>query len=68
MAIETMALAELADAGAFISLMTKEIFGLTAQRVFCKTDIKSLEKHLISSKGNTRPLGSDWIFEGFERW
>ena len=57
MAIDTMALAELADAGAFISLMTKEIFGLTAPRVFCKADIKSLEKHLISSKGNTRPLG-----------
>ena len=37
MAIDTMALAELADVGAFISLMTKEIFGLTAPRVFCKT-------------------------------
>ena len=31
--------------------MTKEIFGLkTALRVFCKTDNKSLEEHLKSSK------------------
>ena len=31
--------------------MTKEIFGLkTARRVFCKTDNKSPEEHLKSSK------------------
>ena len=46
MASETMALAESPDAGHFVALMTKEIFGLkTAPRVFCKTD-KSLEEHL----------------------
>ena len=51
MASETMALAESAVAGHFASLMTKEIFGLkTASRVFCKTDNKSLERHLKSSK------------------
>ena len=51
MASETMALAQSADAGHFVALMTKEIFGLkTAPRVFCKTDNKSLEEHLKSSK------------------
>ena len=51
MASETMALAESADADHFVALMTKEIFALkTAPRVFCKTDNKSLEKHLKSSK------------------
>ena len=51
MASETMALVESADAGHFIALMTKEIFGLkTAPTVFCKTDSKSLEEHLKSSK------------------
>ena len=52
MASETMALAESADTGHFVALMTKEIFGLkTATRVSCKSDTKSLEKEL---KGNTR--------------
>ena len=47
MASETMALSESANAGHFVVLMTKEIFGLrTDPRVFCKTDNKSLEKHL----------------------
>ena len=39
MASETMALAESANAGDFVVLMTKGIFGLkTAPRRFCKTD------------------------------
>ena len=51
MASETMALAESADAGHFVALMTKEIFGLkTVPRVFYKTDNKSLEEHLKNSK------------------
>ena len=51
MASEVMALAESADAGHFVVLMTKEIFGLErAPRVFCKTDNKPLEEHLKSSK------------------
>ena len=51
MASETMALVESADADHFIALMTKEIFELkTAPRVFWKTDNKSLEEHLKSSK------------------
>ena len=51
MASETMTLAQSADAGHFVALMTKEIFGLkTAPRVFCKTDNKSLEEHLKISK------------------
>ena len=51
MASETMALAESADAGHFPVLMSKEIFGLkTVPRVFCKTDNKSLEEYLKSSK------------------
>ena len=46
-----MALAESADAGHFVALMIKEIFGLkAAPRAFCKTDNKSLEEHLKSSK------------------
>ena len=50
MASETMALAESADAGHFVLLVTKEIFGLkTAPRVICKTDNKSFEEHLKSS-------------------
>ena len=57
MASETMALAESADAGHFAALMSKEIFGLkTVPKVFCKTDNKSLEEYLKSSKlTNTRP-------------
>ena len=51
MASETMALAESADAGHFAILMSKEIFGLkTVPKVFCKTDNKSLEEYLKSSK------------------
>ena len=51
MASETMALAESADAGHFAALMSKEIFGLkTVPKVFCKTDNKSLEEYLKSSK------------------
>ena len=51
MASETMALAESVDAGHFVLLVTKEIFGLkTAPRVICKTDNKSFEEHLKSSK------------------
>ena len=51
MASETMALAESADAGHFAALMSKEIFGLkTVPKVFCKTDSKSLEEYLKSSK------------------
>ena len=51
MSSETIALAESADAGHFVALKTKELFGLkTAQRGFCKTDNKSLEEHLKSSK------------------
>ena len=51
MASETVALAESADAGHFVALMTKEIFGLkTAPRVFCITDNRSQEEHLESSK------------------
>ena len=43
------ALAESADAGHFVALMTKEIFGLkTAPRVFCYTDNKSPEEHIKS--------------------
>ena len=60
MASETIALAESADTGHFFALMTKEIFGLkTASRVFCKTDNKSLEQHLKSSKviQDLRPRG-----------
>ena len=50
---EKVALAESADAGHFVTLMTKEIFGLeTAPSVFCKTD-KSVEKQEL--KGNARP-------------
>ena len=50
MASETVALAEPADAGHFVALMTKEISGLkTAPRMFCKTDHKSLEENLKSS-------------------
>ena len=48
---ETMALAQSADAGHFVALMTNEIFGLkTVPRVFCKTNDKSLEEHLKGSK------------------
>ena len=51
MASETMALAESADAGHFATLTSKEIFGLkTVPKVFCKTDNKSLEEYLKSSK------------------
>ena len=51
MASETMALAESADAGHFATLMSKEIFRLkTVPKVFCKTDNKSLEEYLKSSK------------------
>ena len=53
---ETMALAESADAGNFVALITKQISGMnTALRLFCKTNKKSLEEHLKSSKRNTRP-------------
>ena len=49
MATETIFLAESADAGHFVALMTKEIFGLkTAPRVFCYTDNKSPEEHIKS--------------------
>ena len=48
---ETMVLAQSADAGHFVTSMTKEIFGLKmVPRVFCKTNDKSLEEHLKSSK------------------
>ena len=51
MSSETMALAESADAGHFVALKTKQIFGLkTASRGFCKTDHISLEEHLKCSK------------------
>ena len=47
MASETMALSESTNAGHFVALMTKEIFGLkTDPRVFYKIDNKSLEKQL----------------------
>ena len=50
MSSETMALAESADTGHFVTLMTKQIFGLkAAPRVFCKTDNKSLKGHEKSS-------------------
>ena len=50
MASETMAVAESVDAGHFIALMTKEIFGLkTAPRVFTRTYNKSQEDYLKSS-------------------
>ena len=50
-ASETMSLAEAADAGHFVALMVKQIFGLkAAPKVFCKTDNKSLAEHLKTSK------------------
>ena len=68
MASETMALAESADADHFVALMTKEMFALKiAPRVFCKTDNKSLEKHLKSSKV-IQDLWSECILQGLERW
>ena len=49
MATETIALSESADAGHFVALMTKEIFGLiTVPKVFCCTDNKSPEEHIKS--------------------
>ena len=49
MATETIALSESADAGHFVALMTKEIFGLiTVPKVFCYTDNKSPEEHIKS--------------------
>ena len=51
MVSETMALAESADADQFVTLMTKQIFGLkTAPTLFCKTGNKTLEEYLKSSK------------------
>ena len=51
---EKVALAESADAGHFVTLMTKEIFGLkTVSIVLCKTDNKSVEEQEL--KGNARP-------------
>ena len=48
MASETMAIAESADAGHFVALMTKDIFELkTAPRVFCKTDTAQKMKFSI---------------------
>ena len=61
MASETMALAESADTGHFVALMTKEIFGLKIEtRVSCKTDTKSLEKEL---KGNTRTYAQSGYYK-----
>ena len=46
MSSETMAAPESADTGHFVTLMTKQIFGLkAAPRVFCRTDHKSLKEH-----------------------
>ena len=51
MASEAMALVKSADAGHFVALIRKEIFGLkTAPRVFCKTGNKCLKEHLKNSK------------------
>ena len=56
MASEAMALVKSADAGHFVALIRKEIFGLKiAPRVFCKTGNKLTERTFKELKGNTRP-------------
>ena len=56
MASEAMALVKSADAGHFVALIRKEIFGLKiAPRVFCKTGNKLAERTFKELKGNTRP-------------